>query len=73
MSLGLGAVVACLVTGSLLGLEPVGARGSNASAFAVSFGYSTIESMSCSWDKSGIYIGSPPSPAGRECVPFTGS
>uniref|UniRef100_A0AAV2LPK8 Uncharacterized protein n=1 Tax=Knipowitschia caucasica TaxID=637954 RepID=A0AAV2LPK8_KNICA len=40
--------------------------------FCREFGCSTIETLSCSWDKSGIHTGSPPPPTGRECVPFTG-
>uniref|UniRef100_A0AAV2KEF7 Uncharacterized protein n=1 Tax=Knipowitschia caucasica TaxID=637954 RepID=A0AAV2KEF7_KNICA len=40
--------------------------------FCREFGCSTIETLSCSWDKSGIQTGSLPPPTGRECVPFTG-
>uniref|UniRef100_A0AAV2JFK1 Uncharacterized protein n=1 Tax=Knipowitschia caucasica TaxID=637954 RepID=A0AAV2JFK1_KNICA len=40
--------------------------------FCREFGFSAIETPSCSWDKSGICTSSPPPPAGRECVLFTG-
>uniref|UniRef100_A0AAV2MQC8 Retroviral polymerase SH3-like domain-containing protein n=1 Tax=Knipowitschia caucasica TaxID=637954 RepID=A0AAV2MQC8_KNICA len=40
--------------------------------FCREFGCSKIETLSCSWDKSGTHTGSPPPPTGRECVPFTG-
>uniref|UniRef100_A0AAV2MGA8 Secreted protein n=1 Tax=Knipowitschia caucasica TaxID=637954 RepID=A0AAV2MGA8_KNICA len=47
MSLGLGVVVARLVTGSLIWSEPAGPCGRN--------------TLSCSWDKSGPYRLSPSS------------
>uniref|UniRef100_A0AAV2KXL3 Uncharacterized protein n=1 Tax=Knipowitschia caucasica TaxID=637954 RepID=A0AAV2KXL3_KNICA len=56
-------------------LDLVGARWSaweKRFGFCREFGCSKIETLSCSWDKSGTHTGSPPPPTGCECVPFTG-